>query len=330
APSQYFGMRMPDAAWRLYHDHYHALDPWMGPALASGRSFHAASRLVALDAVRGTEFHADFLRAERLYDDAASVILPLGPGRLGAVAIYTEFGRGAYEDPDLAAIAAATPEIEMFMRLRGRAIRAADAQAFHAARRRIAGGAGPAALLGRDLTVLAADPDFGAAEPGEGEPSPWRVAFGRASLRDPAAQARLAAFAEALGRLDARETVGPGRLAPGLPRDATLLETGARRIEARAVAVSDPAWKLSRLAVLVTSRPSAAAEAARRARALRDIGLTGAEADVAVRLASGASPAEVAAARGASLATVRVQIREAMDKLSCDRQARLVATVLAM
>ena len=43
-------------------------------------------------------------------------------GKVGALALYTEFGHGAFEDASLRVIAAAAPDIEMFMRLRDRAM----------------------------------------------------------------------------------------------------------------------------------------------------------------------------------------------------------------
>ncbi|WP_162925824.1 helix-turn-helix transcriptional regulator [Isoalcanivorax indicus] len=54
-------------------------------------------------------------------------------------------------------------------------------------------------------------------------------------------------------------------------------------------------------------------------------GLTQAEADVAVRLAAGESPEHIAMARGASIATVRVQIRAVYQKLGVHRAGELAA-----
>jgi DNA-binding CsgD family transcriptional regulator/GAF domain-containing protein len=55
--------------------------------------------------------------------------------------------------------------------------------------------------------------------------------------------------------------------------------------------------------------------------------LTGAESEIALSLATGQSPEAIAAARGASLATVRVQMRAIYSKLSVRRQGELVALI---
>lgn len=56
--------------------------------------------------------------------------------------------------------------------------------------------------------------------------------------------------------------------------------------------------------------------------------LTASEADVALRLSTGQSPEEIASTRGASLGTVRVQIRTLFSKLDVHRQSELVARVM--
>ncbi|MBR25610.1 MAG: hypothetical protein CML46_01460 [Rhodobacteraceae bacterium] len=320
AHTEHFAANMPDRAWDQYHARYHAFDPWAGPVLASGERFNTASRLVSLDSVKRGEFYNDFLRAKRLFDDAASVTTPTGCGKVGALALYTEFGHGAFEDASLRVIAAAAPDIEMFMRLRDRAMRTADREALHAARQEAGAGPGPAALVDGALRVLVADPEF-ESPAGPETAAPWRVIHGRAELRDRRAQARLEAFAAAGARLGA-----PG----AAPLDLPLLETATLRMEARRVVVSDPLWKAERGATLIFVSPSAAAVAARRRQGLIARGLTGAEADVVLLLTAGASPAEAASARGAARATVRVQIREAMGKLRCHRQSQLVAAALAL
>ncbi len=59
-------------------------------------------------------------------------------------------------------------------------------------------------------------------------------------------------------------------------------------------------------------------------------GLTPAEARVATAIAEGASPDEVAADRGVSLATVRTQLRGVFDKLGVRRQAEMVRMLLEL
>ena len=57
------------------------------------------------------------------------------------------------------------------------------------------------------------------------------------------------------------------------------------------------------------------------------LGLTGAEADLAVQIAEGKTPAEVAEARNTSLHTVRNQLKSALAKTGCRRQTELALLV---
>jgi DNA-binding CsgD family transcriptional regulator len=57
------------------------------------------------------------------------------------------------------------------------------------------------------------------------------------------------------------------------------------------------------------------------------LGLSLAEAEVANLIAEGRSAAEIADERGASMHTVRNQIKAALAKTSCRRQSELVALV---
>jgi len=57
--------------------------------------------------------------------------------------------------------------------------------------------------------------------------------------------------------------------------------------------------------------------------ALKDLGLTGAEADVVVKLLGGASPIEIARQRSVSEQTVRAQFKSIYQKLGVHRQSEL-------
>lgn len=65
------------------------------------------------------------------------------------------------------------------------------------------------------------------------------------------------------------------------------------------------------------------------ARLRRGFGLSAAEAGIAVALAEGKRPEEIAAARGASVATVRAQLKSIFAKLDVSTQAQLVGRVAA-
>ena len=56
-------------------------------------------------------------------------------------------------------------------------------------------------------------------------------------------------------------------------------------------------------------------------------GLTDAEIEVAIELASGRTPQEIALHRGSSLATVRVQIKRALTKTGTHRQGDIIGLV---
>ncbi len=58
--------------------------------------------------------------------------------------------------------------------------------------------------------------------------------------------------------------------------------------------------------------------------------LTDSEADIALRLAEGRSLKEIAKQRGASLHTVRNQVKAAFNKTATRRQSELVALVLRL
>lgn len=64
-----------------------------------------------------------------------------------------------------------------------------------------------------------------------------------------------------------------------------------------------------------------------RSTMIRLFALTPAEADVAVRLANGQTRADIAAARGVSAETLKVQIRSIYDKTGCGRESQLVRLV---
>lgn len=77
---------------------------------------------------------------------------------------------------------------------------------------------------------------------------------------------------------------------------------------------------------IITARVGALAD--RHGQALmRAFRLTRAEADIALRIAGGASRREIAAARGVSLETLKAQLRSVYDKTGCNRESQLVRVV---
>jgi DNA-binding CsgD family transcriptional regulator len=60
---------------------------------------------------------------------------------------------------------------------------------------------------------------------------------------------------------------------------------------------------------------------------MRSFRLTPAEADIAIRLAMGQTRPEIAAARGVSVGTLKVQLRSVYEKTGCNRESQLVRLV---
>nr|MDA3888570.1 LuxR C-terminal-related transcriptional regulator [Allgaiera sp.] len=88
------------------------------------------------------------------------------------------------------------------------------------------------------------------------------------------------------------------------------------------------AYAASEGGVLALTRPQV--QRPPRSRLGAALSLTPAEAAVALMLAEGLSPVEIADQRGTRLVTVRNQIKQAMWKADCRRQVDLVRRVLTL
>ena len=97
------------------------------------------------------------------------------------------------------------------------------------------------------------------------------------------------------------------------------------RLELTAIAVPGGAGAPRHAMLTAPNRWRRDPSACERLRAL--YGLSPAEAALAVALADGSSPAQVAEQRGVALATVRTQIKNIAAKLGCTRQSDIVARV---
>jgi len=145
-------------------------------------------------------------------------------------------------------------------------------------------------------------------------------------------------FRLAAGQLAPADTAMAGRFAT-LVAAAAAAAAGGRRVAtpfAGEMALRHPQHRAAALVlrILPLRRPRPAAVVIVRdpsrtrppmAATLRDaFGLSAAEARLAVALCEGLSPAEVAAARGVALATIRSQLAELFRKTGARRQAELV------
>lgn len=113
--------------------------------------------------------------------------------------------------------------------------------------------------------------------------------------------------------------------------------TGAQSGSARTLKVAMPSGDMvlsinplvfdgHRLVLLSLAEDGVARDGAERLRMLYE--LSPAEAAIAVALASGATPAEIAAARQSAIGTVRVQIKSIAWKMGCHRQAEIAVRVV--
>jgi DNA-binding CsgD family transcriptional regulator/PAS domain-containing protein len=80
--------------------------------------------------------------------------------------------------------------------------------------------------------------------------------------------------------------------------------------------------------VIADARAGAKCGRAQRLRSL--FRLSRGEADLAVMLADGLSPTEIAEERGVAIGTVRVQIKQIAAKLGCSRQSEIVSVVASL
>jgi DNA-binding CsgD family transcriptional regulator len=149
---------------------------------------------------------------------------------------------------------------------------------------------------------------------------------------------------ELLGRDDALRMRG-GRLAARIAKDQSALQAAiARAVSSEGIAASslwlhrpkgDP-YELSvtsantggngrQIIVVVTQHPLRDSSICARIRTL--YGLTQAEAEVAVRLAEGASIQQICDERTSTISTVRSQLKSINSKTGCTRQSQLVARI---
>jgi DNA-binding CsgD family transcriptional regulator len=112
---------------------------------------------------------------------------------------------------------------------------------------------------------------------------------------------------------------GAGDRAPG--GGVRMVDAKGNAIEALAVALLDGT-------VLVSLGATRTAGMGER---LREIyGLSPGEADVAIRLWAGETVDQIAAGRGTSRHTVRLQVRAICDKMGCSRQVEIVSRIAAL
>lgn len=297
----------------LYARDFAQLDPWV-EASARAQSANFAQNLeelVPLPQFLGSTFYNEYVRG--IGDDTCRCL---------GVRLQSEFGSGyialqrglkqeAFDDPAVSQLGRSFPAVSRLLSLRGMF----------------------AATRHRERTLTAALDAMG-------HPV-WLVDQTLRLHHANAAAEGILAEGHALrlqgGRLTAAADTGAALLQSAVGR--ALAPSGA---EASAVALAwDTGRQLhlsvtpiapgggTRLAMLIAAQP-VTGDASREGRLRTFFRLSRAEAELAVLLAEGNSPAEIAVRRGVSLATVRVQLKSIAGKLGCNRQSEVVRMVASL
>lgn len=308
---------IPEHSLVEYHVHFCLHDEWVRAATARrdfGRgAVYRGGELIPAAALRQTYFWRHFLVRHHVADVLSCVIeISTTDGPSTFITFHRHADQTSYTAADVQRLKALAPHLQRALRLH----------------RRIA----PALALGATLRDLVERSET---------PLLFVAADGSLAEANPAAQCALGDADGCLrlcdGRLEARRAWGWDALSSVLaalhaqpePAAELMLHAPSGRatlLEVRRVGAPcrDPS-ALHAVAAVCSLRRPPRDEAALRV----EHGLTTAEAQVAVQLARGLSTAQVAAAMGVRISTVRTHIRNALAKTGAARQAQLVAMVLA-
>jgi DNA-binding CsgD family transcriptional regulator len=292
---------------QLYEREFLAHDPCAAAMLAHWRP----QQVIDLERVIGTEnfarsrLYQDFIRP--LGDDTfRSLGLPFeGLSGKGAVTFQRGERQARFGNEEIALLAHAAPELAQIFVLRARMSGLDQAVVQRSA-----------ALDALEETLLVLRPDARLVHANR---------LGEAELRG----ARLIELHDGVVRPVGRDERGPFRAllaaaaSPGCPPGCgmRLRAADGARGDVLAVALLDGT-------VLVSIGSTRSAGMAERLRAI--YGLSPGEADVALRLYAGEAIEQIAALRGTSRHTVRLQVRAICDKMDCSRQVEIVARVAAL
>ncbi|WP_176445312.1 helix-turn-helix transcriptional regulator [Maliponia aquimaris] len=295
--------------------YYGRINPFAFGDPPIGRTF-ALDQVVPHDVILGTEFWADWLRPQEDLSAGGGLLLPAGPGRI------VSFGGGirrrdqdALEGPFLELIEAIRPLVAQAI---------ATNEALSALRleacllRQGVEPVGAAVLvLGKDRRLLSLN---GRAEDLIADRRVMILgAGGRVGLSDSRADSRLE------GCMQGRTGLGELHFTD---RDGTGVTGHVVRVDGRVadlIPFPKSVFAAPPVFVLVITSDLAAGDPV--ALIARKTGLTRSEAAIALAIAEGASPAEIAGQRGRSLHTIKNQLQAVYEKTGSHRQADLVRLV---
>lgn len=304
--SKYFS----DEALALYARDYSGADPWVN-ATASPQFVNKVSNLeelVPVEEFMRSDFYNDFVRA--LGDDTcrcAGVRLDNNLGS-GFIALQRGLTQSSFEAQTLAQLSHFSSHLLRMLSIRGQM--AASDHKMRDLSCAIDTMGVPTLLVDASLRIRQAN---AAAVALLNLGSPVAVVAGRLVCGGQREQQRLArAIERTLGDQLAPPTAVPVATPEGQWHDISI--TAAYGGSARLALL------------LISHRQRADQGRASRLQAL--YGLTESESRLAVMLADGMAPEEIASRRNVAIGTVRVQMKQIASKLGCHRQAEIVRTVL--
>lgn len=314
---------IPAESRLLYASHYQRLDPWTTQAarMPPNSAVHGAS-LVDEATVASSAYYNEFGRTFGHFH-VVGAVLPLHPDAhqpIGAISVFRPRGRYAFSAEEAARLERLLPHVRRALQVASIAGAAALDSATAAVDAMLEALGTPAAVLdgaGRVLRANGALERLDAAGTGPKLRGPRGDTGIAAGLADQSRRLRAAAASAASG--------GPG--------GAVRFSMGADGATLLAVVSPLPA-SLAALPglgpglALLLLRPLGIVDDAQARRLARLFGLTPAEAEVALALAGGLGPKEIAEARGVRVSTVRTLIQRAQDKAGA-RSTRELASMAA-
>lgn len=300
-----------------YHAHFDMHDEWVLAAqrrsdIRLGATFRG-TQLMPPARLRKTNSWNEFLIRHGIADVLSAIVEANPCGRPTAVlSLYRHQGQPAYTVAEARLMARLAPHLRQVLRLH----------------RRLA----PALALGTTLQELVQRIDW---------PVLYIAADGRIVCRNPTADTLLddgpGWFQQRQGRL---WLCARGHWSPLQPRLAELPRSGSLAIDLSTAERACATFEVRLLHGAATHRAADPAVfavcsitrgARDRERALRELfTLTAAEARVAMQIAEGRSPADIATRTGQSVATVRTHAAAVRHKLEVTRQSQIAARVLAL